>query len=225
MTDIDELRAMGAYEKVQQVMQHVDSYREEFDDQTALFLCPDGDCIYELAHDDGQLSIGDIRALLDELQSLRAMKTTIEAAVNECEHSLLIWTDAAWNRTVAGDARDFCRAQFGRFGRLRTQLGLPPYQKPPFQEGPFSVVEAASDESFEHIRRQLDELRSAQQWRGIESAALLSDAAIEQACQARSAIPGVRWDDGLTEGVARIERMLSEKAIRAAIEVATGADQ
>jgi len=39
---------------------------------------------------------------------------------------------------------------------------------------------------------------------------------IEAACQARCMIPGVHWADGITEGMARIERMLAEKMLEAA---------
>jgi len=38
---------------------------------------------------------------------------------------------------------------------------------------------------------------------------------IDAVCQARCIVPNVRWDDGLTEGQARIERMLAERQIDA----------
>jgi hypothetical protein len=36
---------------------------------------------------------------------------------------------------------------------------------------------------------------------------------LEAVCQARCFSPGVSWDDGVTEGVARIERMIAERQI------------
>lgn len=36
---------------------------------------------------------------------------------------------------------------------------------------------------------------------------------VEAVCQARCFAPGIRWDDGVTEGVARIERMIAERQI------------
>jgi hypothetical protein len=39
------------------------------------------------------------------------------------------------------------------------------------------------------------------------------DDLIDAVCQARCFVPGVRWDDGVTEGVARIERMIAERQI------------
>lgn len=41
------------------------------------------------------------------------------------------------------------------------------------------------------------------------------DEQIEAICQARCTIPGIRWDDGMTEGVARIEQMLAERCLDA----------
>lgn len=42
------------------------------------------------------------------------------------------------------------------------------------------------------------------------------ETAIEAMLQARCMVPGIRWDDGMTDGVARIERMLMERALDAA---------
>ena len=39
------------------------------------------------------------------------------------------------------------------------------------------------------------------------------DELIEAVCQARCFSPGVQWNDGVTEGVARIERMIAERQI------------
>ena len=36
---------------------------------------------------------------------------------------------------------------------------------------------------------------------------------IDAVCQTRCFVPGVRWDDGVTEGIARIERMIAERQI------------
>ena len=49
-----------------------------------------------------------------------------------------------------------------------------------------------------------------------------SEQLVEAVCQCRCFIAGTRWDDGLTEGAARIERMIAEKQI-AAISAVTDA--
>lgn len=48
-----------------------------------------------------------------------------------------------------------------------------------------------------------------------EAIARIRERQIEAICQARCTILGIRWDDGMTEGVARIERMLAERGLDA----------
>ncbi len=71
MPNIDETRGLTAFEKAEQAIRHHDIFNEGLGDETALFMCPD-DCLFELPYDGGQLSIGDIRGLLDEIRSLRS---------------------------------------------------------------------------------------------------------------------------------------------------------
>lgn len=54
----------------------------------------------------------------------------LERYLDEAETDLASWTDNAWNGRIPGDARDFMRAQYGVFKRLRDRLGVREYRRP-----------------------------------------------------------------------------------------------
>ena len=113
-----------------------------------------------MAKREGDSDIGAGLLAMDPAPSLAAQldKQAVADAVDEAETSLLVWTDAAWNGQIAGDARDFCRAQYGRFKQLREDLGLPAYKRPEFQERDLthrSSLTSAQDGDAEHIVREI----------------------------------------------------------------------
>ncbi len=50
-------------------------------------------------------------------------------------------------------------------------------------------------------------------WNTRTTSLAAQDGLVEAICQARCFTPSVRWDDGMTEGAAQIERMIAEKII------------
>jgi hypothetical protein len=57
---------MNALERAKQALAHNDQFNGDKFESEALFLVPDdGDCLYELPHEEGQFTLADLRALVD----------------------------------------------------------------------------------------------------------------------------------------------------------------
>ena len=56
--------------RLMQGLQHADNYDPPLGDDTPLFACDDDSTLFELAAEDGQLRIGDLRTIGGYLQEL-----------------------------------------------------------------------------------------------------------------------------------------------------------
>lgn len=74
-------------------------------------------------------------ATLSQPAVVDGWKDDVNKAITDAETSLTARCTMAWNgKGHLGEARDVARSVWGTFSRLREDLKLPPFQRPPFAE-------------------------------------------------------------------------------------------